>query len=104
MNQKSTDIVKCLASTFGLFTFVLMTTGCGGGGADSPDKVAQQIASKGSIALRFAKEAVIKSYELSLSEGLEYERKLFYTLFATEDQKEGMKAFLEKRKPDLKGR
>jgi enoyl-CoA hydratase len=66
-------------------------------------RIAHAIASKGSIAARFAKEAVLKAFELPLSEGLEYERKLFYTLFATEDQKEGMKAFLEKRKPELTG-
>jgi len=47
---------------------------------------------------QLAKEAVLKADEMSLSEGLEYERKLFYSLFATEDQKEGMRAFLEKRK------
>ncbi|MCC6909494.1 MAG: enoyl-CoA hydratase/isomerase family protein [Phycisphaerales bacterium] len=67
-------------------------------------KVAQVIASKGPIALRLAKEGVLKAFETPLSEGLEYERKLFYTLFATEDQKEGMRAFIEKRKPEFKGR
>ncbi len=67
-------------------------------------KVAHAIASKGPIALRFAKEGVLKAFETPLSEGLEYERKLFYMLFATEDQKEGMRAFIEKRKADFKGR
>ncbi len=67
-------------------------------------KVAHTIASKGPIALRLAKEGVLKAFETPLSEGLEYERKLFYTLFATEDQKEGMKAFLEKRKPTFTGK
>ncbi len=67
-------------------------------------KVSQVIASKGPIALRLAKEGVLKAFETPLSEGLEYERKLFYTLFATEDQKEGMRAFMEKRKPEFKGR
>ena len=67
-------------------------------------KVAHQMAAKGPIALRLAKEAVLKAFETTLSEGLEYERKLFYMLFATEDQKEGMRAFVEKRKPDFKGR
>ena len=62
------------------------------------------MASKGPLALRMAKEGVVKAFELALTEGLEYERKLFYTLFATEDQKEGMRAFVEKRKPNFKGR
>ena len=67
-------------------------------------KVAQTIATKGPIALRFAKEGVLKAFETTLSEGLEYERKLFYMLFATEDQKEGMRAFAEKRKANFTGR
>jgi enoyl-CoA hydratase len=67
-------------------------------------KVAQAMARKGPIALRLAKEGVLKAFESTLTEGLEYERKLFYTLFATEDQKEGMRAFMEKRKPQFKGR
>ncbi len=67
-------------------------------------KVAQGMAKKGPIALRLAKEGVLKAFESTLAEGLEYERKLFYTLFATEDQKEGMRAFMEKRRPDFKGK
>jgi enoyl-CoA hydratase len=66
-------------------------------------KVAQVLATKPPVALRFAKEAVLKAHETTLSEGLEYERKLFYMLFATEDQKEGMRAFVEKRTPEFKG-
>ena len=66
--------------------------------------IAQEMAKKGPIALRFAKESVLKAHESALSEGLEYERKLFYALFATEDQKEGMRAFMEKRKPNFKGK
>ena len=54
-------------------------------------------------ALRLAKEAVLKAHELSLEEGVQHERKLFYMLFATEDQKEGMRSFVEKRKPTFKG-
>lgn len=66
-------------------------------------KVSHQMASKGPIALRFAKEGVLKAFETTLAEGLEYERKLFYMLFATNDQKEGMRAFVEKRRPDFTG-
>lgn len=71
---------------------------------DEALKVATAIAAKPPIALRSAKEAVLKAQELPLSQGLEYERKLFYMLFDTEDQKEGMSAFVEKRKPTFKGR
>ncbi|MBI4716888.1 MAG: enoyl-CoA hydratase/isomerase family protein [Planctomycetes bacterium] len=67
-------------------------------------RLAHEIARRPPIALKLAKEAVLKADELPLSEGLEYERKLFYTLFATRDQKEGMKAFLEKRPPRFEGR
>ena len=66
--------------------------------------LAREIALKSPIAVRLAKEAVLKAQELSLAEGLEYERKLFYMLFATHDQKEGMKAFQEKRAPKYEGR
>jgi enoyl-CoA hydratase len=66
-------------------------------------RLAHEIAARPLTALRFAKEAVLKADELSLTEGLEYERKLFYALFATQDQKEGMKAFLEKRRPKFTG-
>jgi len=59
--------------------------------------VCRELAAKSPLALRLAKEAVLKAFEMPLSEGLEYERKLFYMLFATEDQKEGMRAFIEKR-------
>jgi len=71
---------------------------------DEAMRLAQVIASKPPIALKFAKEAVLKADEMSLADGLEYERKLFYMLFSTEDQKEGMRAFVEKRKPTFKGR
>lgn len=67
-------------------------------------KVCQELCQKAPIALRFAKEAILKNYEMPLNEGLEYERKLFYMLFGTQDQKEGMQAFLEKRKPVFVGR
>jgi enoyl-CoA hydratase len=67
-------------------------------------RLCHDMARKGPIALRFAKEAVAKAFETTLAEGLEYERKLFYMLFETEDQKEGMRAFMEKRRPEFKGK
>ncbi len=66
--------------------------------------LAAVIATKSPLALRLAKEAVNASYEMSLTDALAHERRLFYLLFASEDQKEGMAAFLEKREPDFKGR
>ena len=66
--------------------------------------LAAQIATKSPIALRLAKEAVNAAYEMSLTDALAHERRLFYLLFASEDQKEGMAAFLEKRTPDFRGR
>ena len=67
-------------------------------------RLARQLAEKPPLAVRMAKEAVQKSFETALSEGLAAERKSFYFLFASEDQKEGMHAFLEKRKGVFKGR
>jgi enoyl-CoA hydratase len=65
---------------------------------------AREIAEKPPLAVRFGKEAVLKAFETPLSAGLDAERRAFYFLFATDDQKEGMRAFLEKRKGDFKGR
>jgi len=67
-------------------------------------KLASEIASKAPIAVRSAKEAIGASQEKGLSSGLELEQTLFYDLFATEDKKEGMSAFLEKRKPNFVGK
>src|ERR687895_2411005 len=66
--------------------------------------LAAKVATKSPLALRMAKEALNAAYEMSLTDALAHERRLFYLLFATEDQKEGMAAFLEKRIPDFKGR
>jgi enoyl-CoA hydratase len=66
--------------------------------------LAAQIATKSPVALRLAKEAVNASYETGLTQGLAHERRLFYLLFASDDQKEGMRAFMEKRTPDFTGR
>jgi enoyl-CoA hydratase len=67
-------------------------------------QLAQELAAKAPIAARLAKEAVNKAFETPLAEGLAAERKSFYFLFSTEDQKEGMRAFVGKRKPEFKGR
>jgi enoyl-CoA hydratase len=66
--------------------------------------LAAKIATRSPLAARLAKEAVNAAYEMSLTDGLAHERRLFYLLFASEDQKEGMAAFLEKREPDFRGR
>ena len=65
-------------------------------------KAAQKIAAQSSPAAQIVKEAVNRAYETSLSEGLHFERRLFHAMFATQDQKEGMAAFSEKRKPGFK--
>jgi len=65
-------------------------------------KAAQKIAAQSSPAARMVKEAVNRALEASLAEGLHFERRLFHAMFATADQKEGMAAFAEKRKPAFK--
>ncbi len=66
--------------------------------------LAKEIAQLSPIAVQLAKEAVNVSFETNLNEGLAYERRNFYLTFASEDQKEGMQAFMEKRKPVFKGK
>ncbi|MFM7193518.1 MAG: enoyl-CoA hydratase-related protein [Bacteroidota bacterium] len=65
--------------------------------------LASEIAACSPVAIRLAKEAVNQAFEGSLQEGVAFERRNFYMTFASADQKEGMKAFIEKRKPDFKG-
>lgn len=67
-------------------------------------KFAKKLAKQAPLSLRLIKESVYKAVDAPISEGMQLERKNFYLLFASEDQKEGMKAFIEKRKPDFKGR
>jgi len=63
---------------------------------------ASKISEKSMIAVMAAKEAVNRAEEVSLSEGLLFERRVFHALFATEDQTEGMAAFVEKREPQFR--
>lgn len=88
------------AMSFGLVNKIVPAEMC----LEEAKKLARLIGSKPPIALKLAKESVLKSFEVSLRDGLEFERKNFYMLFSSEDQKEGMKAFIEKRKPQWKGR
>jgi enoyl-CoA hydratase len=71
---------------------------------DEAKRVARDIAAKGPVANRLAKEAVNRAHEGPLSLGLDYERRVLYLAFASEDAKEGLAAFVEKRPPEFKGR
>jgi enoyl-CoA hydratase len=67
-------------------------------------RVARHIAEKGPVATRLAKESVDRAYETTLGAGLEAERRALYLAFASEDAREGLTAFTEKSKPELRGR
>jgi len=71
---------------------------------EEPKRLAREIAAKGPVATRLAKESVNRAYETTLQAGLEAERRAFYLAFASEDAKEGLTAFMESREPDFKGR
>lgn len=71
---------------------------------DEALKLAEEIASRAPLAIRVAKKMINQAFERTLSDGLSEEKQQFYNLFATEDQKEGMQAFIEKRKPEWKGK
>ncbi|MGH3051297.1 MAG: enoyl-CoA hydratase-related protein [Gaiellaceae bacterium] len=71
---------------------------------DEAKRAAAEIAAKSPVALRIAKEAVDMAFETPLSAGVDFERRAFYLARASEDSGEGLNAFLEKRKPDFKGR
>lgn len=66
-------------------------------------QLANEVAARAPLAIRFAKESVNNAYETFLTDGIADERRSFYFLFSTEDQKEGMKAFVDKRPPEWKG-
>jgi enoyl-CoA hydratase len=70
---------------------------------DEAIRLARDIASKPPISVRLAKESVTRAFEGRVDDGIEYERKLFYLLFATQDAQEGMHAFVDKRSPSYKG-
>ena len=72
--------------------------------ARGPRRRRAKIAEKSPLTVRAVKEAVNRSYETTLREGLLFERRLFHALFATEDQVEGMAAFAEKRSPQFRGK
>ena len=67
-------------------------------------KLAQKVAQQAPVAVRLGKDAVLAAFETPLEEGLDIERKNFFLLFSTEDMREGMRAFIEKRKADFQGR
>jgi enoyl-CoA hydratase len=67
-------------------------------------RVARELAAKGPIAVRLAKEAVDKAFETPLAVGVDFERRAFYLARASDDATEGLNAFLEKREPDFEGR
>jgi enoyl-CoA hydratase len=66
-------------------------------------RLGEQVAGRAPVAVRVAKEAVNAAFEMPLRAGLEHERRLFYLLFGTNDQKEGMDAFINKRPPQWTG-
>jgi enoyl-CoA hydratase len=67
-------------------------------------KTAEKIAGMSLTAVMMTKESVNRAFETTLGEGIRFERRVFHSMFATEDQKEGMAAFVEKRKPAFKHR
>jgi enoyl-CoA hydratase len=71
---------------------------------DEAKQVAREIAAKSPVSVRLAKEAVDAAFESPLSSGIELERRSFYLARASEDATEGLNAFVEKRRPDFKGR
>ncbi|MCU0488010.1 MAG: enoyl-CoA hydratase-related protein [Anaerolineales bacterium] len=98
LNNRSLSAVEALQH--GLVNRVVPVERC----LDEALQLAGEIAGRAPLAVRLAKEAILKADELSLSEGLSSERRSFYFLFATQDQKEGMAAFVEKRKPAWQGK
>ena len=71
---------------------------------DEAKKLALDVARQAPVAARFTKEAILAAFEMPLQDGLAYEKRLFALLFATDDQKEGMRAFMAKERPSFKGK
>ena len=86
------------ADSIGLVSRVFSTEGF----IDKVIEVGEEVAEKSLIATMMTKEMVNRAYETTLSEGVRFERRLFHSMFATNDKSEGMAAFIEKRKPDFK--
>ena len=86
------------ADSIGLVSRVFSTEGF----IDKVIEVGDEVAEKSLIATMMTKEMVNRAYETTLSEGVRFERRLFHSMFATNDKSEGMAAFIEKRKPDFK--
>ena len=86
------------ADSIGLVSRVFSTDGF----IDKVIEVGEEVAEKSLIATMMTKEMVNRAYETTLSEGVRFERRLFHSMFATNDKSEGMAAFIEKRKPDFK--
>ncbi len=104
---KSKSMYRCLTGRFmdseeadciGLVSRVFSTEGF----IDKVIEVGEEVAEKSLIATMMTKEMVNRAYETTLSEGVRFERRLFHSMFATNDKSEGMAAFIEKRKPDFK--
>ncbi len=98
MNNRKLSANEALQ--FGLVNRVVPVEGY----LESAVAFAEEIASRAPVAIRMAKDSVNAAFETTLSEGLKVEKRNFYPLFATHDQKEGMKAFIEKRKAEWKGK
>jgi enoyl-CoA hydratase len=71
---------------------------------DAAKEVAREIATKSPVSVRLAKEAVDEAFEVPLSAGIDFERRSFYLARASEDAEEGLSAFIEKRKPEFRGK
>lgn len=98
LNNRTLTAQEALA--FGLVNRVVPAEAC----LEEALTLAAQIAARAPLAVRFGKEAVNHAFEAFLGEGIADERRAFYFLFSSEDQKEGMQAFIAKRKPEWKGR